>query len=100
GDGLANDRAFIYDDATAPDQTLATGMRSLLASASPNVRECLTRQARHAAGRNSCEGPWTAQLNTGLRLGPDLLPFHTRRMDVTINLTNPLGGLDQLLHGS
>jgi len=99
GDGLANDRAFVADPATVNDATLSTGMRSLLASASPNVRACLISQLGQAAARNSCEGPWTAQLNTSLRLSGQQL-LHTPRMDVTINFANPLGGVDQLLHGA
>lgn len=89
GDGLANDRAFVAD---SPE------LRSLIASAEPNVRRCLTSQIGQAASRNGCEGPWTAQLNAGLRLSGALL--RSRRTDVTLNFANALAGLDQLLHGS
>ena len=98
GDGLANDRAFIFNPAATSDPALASGMRSLLATATPSVRHCLLAQLGAAAARNSCEGPWTAALNASLRLSGEQL-LHTPRMDVTINLANPLGGLDQLLHG-
>jgi len=37
-------------------------------------------------------------LNTSLRLSGQFL--HVPRMDVTIAMANPLGGLDQLLHGA
>jgi hypothetical protein len=37
-------------------------------------------------------------MNIGARMSGQML--HTPRMDVTLNLTNPLGGLDQLLHGA
>jgi hypothetical protein len=89
GDGLANDRAFIAD---------SPALRSLIASSPSNVAQCLTSQIGHASGRNSCEGPWTAQMNAGLHLGADYLRNH--RLDVVLNFANPLGGLDQLLHGS
>ena len=89
GDGLANDRAFIAD---------SPALRSLIASSPSNVANCLTSQIGHAAGRNSCEGPWTAQVNAGLHLGADYLRNH--RLDVALNFANPLAGLDQLLHGS
>jgi hypothetical protein len=88
GDGLANDRALITD---------SPALRSLIASSSRNVARCLTSQLGRIAGRNSCEGPWTAQLNASVRLGEQLL--HSQRAALTINLANPLGGLDQLLHG-
>ena len=38
-------------------------------------------------------------MNVGVRMSGQQL-LHTPRMDVTLNLTNPLGGLDQLLHGA
>jgi hypothetical protein len=99
GDGLANDRAFIFGPAGTSDPAVAAEMRTLLASATPNVKQCLTAQLDRAASRNSCEGPWTAQLNASLRLSGQQL-LHTPRMDVTINFANPLGGIDQLLHGA
>jgi hypothetical protein len=89
GDGLANDRAFIAD---------SPALRSLIASSSPGVARCLTSQIGRAAGRNSCEGPWTAQMNAGVHLGAESLRNH--RLDVVLNFANPLAGLDQLLHGS
>ncbi|MFI5229442.1 MAG: carboxypeptidase-like regulatory domain-containing protein, partial [Gemmatimonadales bacterium] len=99
GDGLVNDRAFVFDPAATSDPTLAAGMRSLLANATPNVRDCLDAQLGRASARNSCQGPWTASLNLGVRLSGQSL-LHMPRADVTLNLTNPLGGLDQLLHGT
>lgn len=99
GDGLANDRAFIFDPASVADTGLASGMRALLANAAPKVKQCLTTQLGHAAARNSCEGPWTAQLNASLRLSGQQL-LHAPRMDVTLNFANPLSGVDQLLHGA
>lgn len=89
GDGLANDRAFIAD---------SPALRSLIASTSSNVAQCLSSQIGQAAARNSCEGPWTATMNAGLHIGTDYLRSH--RLDLAINFANPLAGLDQLLHGS
>ena len=74
GDGLANDRAFITD---------SPALRSLIASSSSNVAQCLTSQMGRAAGRNSCEGPWTAQMNAGLHLGADYLRNHRLDVDST-----------------
>lgn len=99
GDGLANDRAFVFDPARASDAALSQGMRDLLASSSPSFRSCLTRQFGRAAGAASCEGPWTASLNTRLGINGDGRRL-SRRVNVGVNLANPLGGLDQLLHGS
>jgi hypothetical protein len=88
GDGFANDRAFVRD---AP------------AVVSRKARRCLLRQMNGAAQRNSCEGPWSAVLNASIGVGDRLLrPLRrvARVEAITVNLTNPLGGLDQLLHGN
>src|SRR5207302_9270582 len=58
GDGARNDRAFVFDPATAPDPSVATAMSAVLATAPPAVRDCLRRQLGHVAGRNACTGPW------------------------------------------
>lgn len=99
GDGLLNDRAFIFDPSRTTDATLAGATRSLLASVPGRVRDCLTRQLQHAASRNSCEGPWTASLNAQLSFSTKM-PRSNRDMNIALALVNPLGGLDQLLHGS
>ena len=51
------------------------------------------------AARNSCRGPWTATLNARIGL-VNRFGFTKRAFSATLHLTNPLGGLDQLLHGS
>jgi hypothetical protein len=99
GDGLANDRAFIPDPARASDAALAQSLRALIAASPSQVRACLSRQFNHPAGAASCEGPWTASLNTRLGINGDGRRL-SRRVNVGVNLSNPLGGLDQLIHGS
>ena len=99
GDGLANDRAFVYDPAAAPDTSVARGLGTLLASGASSARNCLASQLGRAAARNSCEGPWSATMNAGVRLSGQQL-FHLPRVDLTLNLANPLGGLDLLMHGA
>ncbi|HTI64954.1 MAG TPA: hypothetical protein VL524_15620, partial [Gemmatimonadaceae bacterium] len=101
GDGLANDRAFIFGHAGGADPVTVTALDQLIASTSGNARECLERQRGAVAGRNSCEGPWSATLNATLapsfRVTRALRKYHLT--GVTLYLTNPLGGLDELLHG-
>ncbi|HEV8410116.1 MAG TPA: hypothetical protein VGQ30_06385, partial [Gemmatimonadaceae bacterium] len=99
GDGLANDRAFVFNPATATDATVATGMRTLLSSTSGGARSCLLAQLGAAAARNSCEGPWSASFNASLHISGEQV-LHLPRVDIGIALVNALGGLDQLLHGS
>lgn len=101
GDGLLNDRAFVFAPSTAgvtsaPARDAAT--RSLLASAPAPVRDCLRRTVGTAAPRNGCEGPWTATLNARIGLEGNVTQLG-RRVHVGLNFANPLGGLDQLLHG-
>jgi len=99
GDGLQNDRAFIFRPDATTDTSLATAIRTLSNNASREVRKCLTRQFGHIAAINGCEGPWTANLNAQITASPELL--HSGRLSrVALFLTNPLGGLDQILHGS
>src|SRR6476619_7635951 len=45
GDGLANDRAFVFAPTATTDTAAARGIRSLLASSSGRVRDCLLSQA-------------------------------------------------------
>jgi hypothetical protein len=106
GDGVVNDRAFVF--APAPDGTVGAdavtaardaGLRTLLASAPRQVRECLTRALGTVVERNGCEGPWTAMVNARLGLSGTVTRLG-QRVEVGLNFTNLLGGLDQLLHGS
>ncbi|HLL46716.1 MAG TPA: TonB-dependent receptor, partial [Longimicrobiaceae bacterium] len=62
GDGLANEPAFVFDPAVVRDPALRNGMESLLAGP-PDVRNCLRAQLRQVAGRNSCRGTWTADVD-------------------------------------
>src|SRR3989454_7438370 len=99
GDGARNDRAFVFDPATASDSSVATGMRALLATASPAVRDCLGRQLSHVAGRNSCTGPWQPALDFQINWRPAYFG-PARRLTVSLLTVNLLGGLDEWLHGA
>jgi hypothetical protein len=99
GDGLFNDRAFVFAPNRAADPQVATAMQALLTEAPSQARDCLLRQLGTPAAPNSCRGPWSALLNA--RIGLISRSGFTRRgFTATLHLTNPLGGLDQLLHGS
>lgn len=97
GDGWSGDRAFIFDPARTTDTAVARGMRDLLTNGSHSARDCLTKQLGTIAGRNSCLGPWTANMNASIlaaNFGKE------NRYTLTLNLANPLAGIDQLLHGA
>ncbi len=98
GDGLSNDRPFVFDPATTDDPELAAAMRTLLEEGPPNVRACLRAQLGRIAARNSCTGPWTASL--GLRVGVQPGSFGLPpRTSLAFTVGNPLPLVDELLHG-
>ena len=99
GDGSRNDRAFIYDPATAPDSAIANGMSRVLASAPSEARECLRSQMGTIASRNSCTGPWQETLDMQVNVRPSFLHLD-RRLTLSVSTVNMLGGLDQLFHGA
>jgi len=99
GDGARNDRAFLFDPATASDSSVAAAMRVLLATAPSGVRDCLGRQLGHVAGRNSCTGPWQPALDFQINWRPAYFG-PGRRLTVSLFTVNLLGGLDEWLHGA
>jgi hypothetical protein len=98
GDGYSNDRAFVFNPATAADPAMGTAMRTLLAAAPSNVKTCLERQLGALAGRNSCDGPWTAQANLSVSFNPVKLRM-PQRATLSFGISNPLGAADLLMHG-
>src|ERR1019366_7874420 len=99
GDGSSNDRAFVFNPATATDAGVASGLRSLMATGPQAARDCLARQAGQVAGLNSCTGPWSATMNASVFVSP-AVPLTGSRAHVSLSFENVLGGLDELLHGS
>ncbi|MFL5615904.1 MAG: carboxypeptidase regulatory-like domain-containing protein [Gemmatimonadaceae bacterium] len=99
GDGYANDRAFLFDPATAKDPTVASEMEELLNRGSGAARDCLRRQLDNLAGRNSCEGPWTSTANLSFTFNPMRVRM-PQRATLSFNLSNPLGAADLIAHGS
>ena len=99
GDGYSNDRAFVYNPSIVTDTALASGMRQLLANASPATRDCLQSQIGHIAARNSCLAPWSS--NASIQLALDRAKFRMpQRANVSFSLNNPLGAADLALNGS
>jgi hypothetical protein len=99
GDGYANDRAFIFNPASAGDTALASGIQALLSQGSSAARSCLQSQLGKLAGRNSCQGPWTSSATMSITFNP--LKVHMpQRASLSLQLSNPLGAADLALHGS
>ncbi len=102
GDGLVNDRAFVFDPSSpATDSAVSRGLRNLLANGLRNVRSCLAEQLGRPAGPASCEGLWTASTNARVALSSSLMQrLHLPRATAALSIANPLAGADLLLHGN
>lgn len=100
GDGSRNDRAFIFDPSTAPDDEVAEGMTRLLETAPRAARECVRAQLGRIAGRNSCASGWMPTVDLQLNFRPDFGGRLGRRLTIMASFINPLAGVDQLVHGS
>jgi hypothetical protein len=99
GDGSFNDRAYVFEPATAPDPDVGAQMQQLLDNATPSTRECLLKQVGQIASRNSCRGPWTTQASLNFTL--DRVKFRMpSRGSIQFSLQNPLGAADLLMNGS
>jgi hypothetical protein len=99
GDGSRNDRAFIFDPTSASaDPSVAAAMTKLLANSPEEIRQCLTSQLGSAASRNSCRGVWQPSLEMQLNWRPQSFGLN-RRLMISLNTQNLLGGLDELFHG-
>ncbi|HUF25962.1 MAG TPA: carboxypeptidase-like regulatory domain-containing protein [Gemmatimonadaceae bacterium] len=99
GDGVRNDRAFVFDPAATGDPAVAEAMTRLIERSSDRVRECLESQIGRVANRNSCDGTWTPSLDLRANIRPTL-PSIGRRLTLSVSAINPLTGIDQLIHGS
>lgn len=99
GDGSSfNDRAFVFNPNTTSDANVASGLTTLLRNGPSAARDCLSRQLGQIAARNSCTGDWSASMTSSLFFFP-AIPRTDDRAKVSLSFSNPLGGIDQLLHG-
>ncbi|HKS07684.1 MAG TPA: carboxypeptidase regulatory-like domain-containing protein [Gemmatimonadaceae bacterium] len=98
GDGMQNDRAFVYDPATASDPALASAMSALLDNGSAAAR-CLARQLGQLSSRGSCSGPWTVGGGLGIAFNPQKIGL-PQRLSLSINLNNVPMLADLMMHGS
>jgi hypothetical protein len=98
GDGVNNDRAFVFDASTTTDTSVVNGMARVLSAVPDRVADCLTEQTGGIAGRNSCRNSWSRALDMRASLRPNL-PRLERRLTISVDATNILNGLDQLFNG-
>ncbi len=98
GDGVNNDRAFVFDAATTSDTAVINGMSRVLSDAPERIAECLKDQTGSIADRNSCRNSWSRSLDIRASLRPNL-PRVQRRLTISVDASNILNGLDQLFNG-
>lgn len=98
GDGLRNDRPFVFDPTAGSDTAVSNGMSRLLATAPERARECLEAQMNTIAKRNSCSVPWSPSFDLQANFRPAFLGLN-RKLTISLLGLNTLTGIDQLLHG-
>ncbi len=98
GDGLRNDRPFIFEPASTTDTAVANGMSRLLLTAPDRAGKCLAAQLGTVASRNSCPVPWSPSLDLQLNFKPSQFGLN-RKLTISVLGLNTLTGIDQLLHG-
>ena len=98
GDGVRNDRAFIFGSGGTPDTAVANSMARLLATAPGRVRDCLQDQTGRIAERNSCRGEWYQSLDARMNVRPGTSEM-ARRVNISLDFSNVLAGFDRLFHG-
>jgi Carboxypeptidase regulatory-like domain len=99
GDGYLNDRAFVYSPTTATDPAIASAMNNLLQNGSAAAKSCLSQQLGRLAARNSCQGPWISNASMSISFNPVKVRM-PQRATLSLQLSNPLGAADLLVHGS
>lgn len=99
GDGILNDRAFIFDPSVSPDTPTSRAMRELLDGSRSFVRSCLIKQLGVVASRNSCRAPWTSTANLVVTVNPKKIGL-SQRVGLAFVVSNPITALDHALHGS
>jgi hypothetical protein len=95
GDGLFNDRAFVFDATSSSDPAIAQSMSRLLSVVPDRIADCLTSQAGTIAGRNSCRNGWTRSLDMRASIRP-VLPQLERRLTLSVDASNILRGSERV----
>jgi hypothetical protein len=98
GDGVRNDKAFVFNPDATADTTIANGMRQLLETGPATARQCLPAQFGKLAERNGCTGPWVPGFDLKLSMTPSGALFG-KRLTLSASALNALVGIDELLHG-
>jgi hypothetical protein len=95
GDGVRNDRAYLFPAGSAEGDAIAR----MIAADSGSARACLASRVGGIAERNACTGPWQPALDFQVNWRPAFWGL-SRRLTVSLVTLNFLRGVDELLHGA
>jgi hypothetical protein len=95
GDGVRNDRAYIFPEGSVEGDAIAR----MIAADSGSARACLAGRVGSIAERNACTGPWQPTLDFQVNWRPAFWGLN-RRLMVSLVTLNFLRGVDELFHGS
>lgn len=93
GDGLSDDRAFVFDPLATRDTAVAAAMNVLLRG---DGGACLRGQVGALSRAGSCRAPWTRPV----RLALTYAPRRFRNLSVQLAAQNVLAGIDRAVHGA
>ena len=100
GDGIANDRAFVFGDGTNTALESAAAWRDMRQRLPHGLRDCLDSQVGRIAAPSSCRGPWSGTMGVvSVSLDPYRLGFG-QRGSITLYVQNALAGLDRAINGA
>jgi hypothetical protein len=95
GDGVRNDRAYVFPAGSAEGDAIAR----MIAADSGSARACLADRVGSIPERNACTGPWQPTLDFQVNWRPAFWGLN-RRLMISIVTLNFLRGVDEVLHGS
>ncbi len=99
GSGASRDRAYLPTPAENPE--LANALQAITATAPSYVSTCLQQYQGAVPPRGACRGPWSARMSFQLSY---LFPAHAdlgqSPWRVSLNLINPLAGIDRVFNGT
>jgi hypothetical protein len=98
GDGLPNDRAFVFPPNAISDSVVATDMVRLLEGAPSHAARCLRHWLGRIPAAGACRTGWNPSLDA--RAEYVIGRPAARRLTLSFTAANLTAGLDHLLHGA
>jgi hypothetical protein len=96
GDGLVNDRPWIFPDGA--EKSLGSALQKLLSDAPSYAANCISRQMGGFSAPQSCTGPWSISSTINFRIRGDVFKLSSRSR-ISLSIVNPAAIADRILHG-